>query len=610
MAIFFPSLNTVVGKMQSGERRFARKMESVLEDDYLCWYDVPIGPKQKRPDFTLFHPGRGLLILEVKDWKADTIKRGNKHQFELATPSGRKQVANPFDHARQYTLTIVDTLERDPQLQQHNPAYKGKLVTPWGYGVVFSNITRQQAEKMGLTQVIDERLILCKDELAPSVEAEAFQERLWQMFNYQFRDKLTQPQIDRIRAHLWPEIIVPEQQGSLLGNDDIESTLPDVIKVMDYQQEQIARSMGEGHRIIHGVAGSGKTMILGFRCLYLAKILHKPILVLCFNITLAAKLRSYVTNHNIGDRVQVSHFHDWCGQQLKTYHVSVMAGQGAYFDRQVQSVIQGVEKGQIPRAQYGAMLIDEAHDFDPDWLQLITGMVDPETNALLLLYDDAQSIYKRQGLGFSLSSVGIQARGRTKILKLNYRNTQQILDFAYAFAQSYMQEYEADEDSIPLIRPEAGGKVGQPPVLRRCADPQAENEFIIKCLRKWQTLGRAWRDIAIVFRSGKTGARLARALDSANIPFLLAHDKTTKSDYDPEVNRVSLLTIHSSKGLEFATVVVAGIGEYAVTEEDIEQEVRLLYIAMTRAMDNLLLVTCGHNTLTEQLQAAEQAIAG
>ena len=42
-------------------------------------------------------------------------------------------------------------------------------------------------------------------------------------------------------------------------------TVPDIVRVMDLQQEQLARSMGEGHRVIHGVAGSGKTMILGYR---------------------------------------------------------------------------------------------------------------------------------------------------------------------------------------------------------------------------------------------------------------------------------------------------------------------------------------------------------
>ncbi len=88
-----------------------------------------------------------------------------------------------------------------------------------------------------------------------------------------------------------------------------------------------------------------------------------------------------------------------------------------------EAVIQGVDAGRIPRAQYGATMIDEGHDFEPEWLKLVTQMVGPSTDSLLLLYDDAQSIYRKsRGLGFSLSSpsgVGIKAAGRTSIVRLN-----------------------------------------------------------------------------------------------------------------------------------------------------------------------------------------------
>ncbi|MGN2391417.1 hypothetical protein [Pelomicrobium sp. G1] len=67
----------------------------------------------------------------------------------------------------------------------------------------------------------------------------------------------------------------------------------------------------------------------------------------------------------------------------------------AFYEALVQRVIEAVEKSRIPRAQYGTMLIDEGHDFQPEWLQLVVQMVDPETNAFLLLYDDAQSIYHK-----------------------------------------------------------------------------------------------------------------------------------------------------------------------------------------------------------------------
>ena len=112
---------------------------------------------------------------------------------------------------------------------------------------------------------------------------------------------------------------------------------------------------------------------------------------------------------------------------------------GNYVQELVKSVINAVDCGEIPSAQYGAVMIDEGHDFEQSWLKLIVGMVDPETNNFLLLYDDAQSIYnKKSQLDFTLSSVGISARGRTTILKLNYRNTGQILNFAQAFASQYL----------------------------------------------------------------------------------------------------------------------------------------------------------------------------
>jgi hypothetical protein len=129
--------------MTSGERRFASRLETHLEDDYLCWYDVPVGPAGAHPDFVILHPRRGILILEVKDWRLSGIHAFGKTSVTLITERG----------------------------------------------------------------------------------------------------------------------------------------LPDLVRVMDLHQEQLARSLGEGHRVIHGVAGSGKTMmILGYRCQYLAKVLPKPIL--------------------------------------------------------------------------------------------------------------------------------------------------------------------------------------------------------------------------------------------------------------------------------------------------------------------------------------------
>lgn len=245
--------------------------------------------------------------------------------------------------------------------------------------------------------------------------------------------------------------------------------VPDIVRVMDLQQEQLARSMGEGHRVIHGVAGSGKTMILGYRAQYLAQALaNKPILILCFNRALAARLQQMVEERGLSATVSARSFHGWCNDQLRLYHLRRPEGKGDEFiEKLVQTVIQGVDSGQVPRAQYGALLVDEGHDFEPEWLKLVAQMVHPETNSLLVLYDDAQSINRRKArLGFSFAEMGIQARGRTTILPMNYRNTAQIMAVACEFARDLLSAKEAEEDAIPLVAPQSAGRSGSLPELR------------------------------------------------------------------------------------------------------------------------------------------------
>ncbi len=612
MAEIIPPLNRqTLGRMTSGEKRVAERLRDLLEDDYLVWYDIPVGRERRYPDFIILHPSRGLLFLEVKDWKPSSLKRINKSEVSLLTPQGLVTRPHPLEQARAYTYRVVDMLTRDPSLRQADGPHRGKLVMPWGWGVVFTNISRRQIEQAipeaDRERILPDHLVIYKDEIVPSVDPEAFQEQLWGMFNYQFGGRLTLPQIDRIRWHLFPEIRIGEGVTGELFEDetaqeDGESALPDIIRVMDIQQEQLARSLGEGHRVIHGVAGSGKTLILGYRCLHLAEAMNKPILVLCFNVTLAARLRAFISARGIGAQVQIYHFHDWCAQQLKTYHVALIESERPVWERQVETVIQAVEQGHIPRAQYGALLIDEGHDFEPEWLRLVTQMIDPETNALLFLYDDAQSIYKKKsGLGFSLASVGIQAAGRTTILRLNYRNTREILRYAYDFARHYLESGGGGDAQIPLVEPEAAGTSGPEPVLKLLPDRLAEVRYALACIRRWHGDGVPLRDIAVLYPGGAYGREMAGTLRQAGIAHQWLGSKQYKAAFDPEAEQVTVLTIHSSKGLEFRRVILIGTGSLGQDEARIQADARLLYVGMTRAQEALLLTSSAENPFSRVL---------
>ncbi|WP_204799949.1 nuclease-related domain-containing protein [Nitrosomonas nitrosa] len=136
MATLIPSYSSCVSRMTSGEKRFAQRLEAKLEDDYLCWYDVPIGQSMRHPDFIVLHPRRGLLILEVKDWKLDTIQSINKAWVTLLTYDGVKQRSNPLEQARQYAQAVANSLQKDCQLVFSSGKLRGQLLFPWSYGVI------------------------------------------------------------------------------------------------------------------------------------------------------------------------------------------------------------------------------------------------------------------------------------------------------------------------------------------------------------------------------------------------------------------------------------------------------------------------------------------
>ena len=100
MANLIPALNSCKPRMTGGERRFAERLEAKLEDDYLLWYEVAVGPKNLHPDFIVFHPRRGVLVLEVKDWRLDTIQSINRTTATIVTSTGAKTVASPLEQAR------------------------------------------------------------------------------------------------------------------------------------------------------------------------------------------------------------------------------------------------------------------------------------------------------------------------------------------------------------------------------------------------------------------------------------------------------------------------------------------------------------------------------
>lgn len=594
MAVLIPAFGSC--KFDStGERRLAERLEQKLDDDYLLWHNVPVGPKQTHPDFVIIHPRRGALILETKDWHLETIRRATKQYFDIAPDDIPKTVINPLAQARHYAIQVVNALERDKQLVQAEGPHRGKLMFPWGHGVVFTRITRRQFDAAGLGEAIEPHLVICQDEMLESVDPEAFQQRLWHMFPHAFGNVLSVPQLDRVRWIMFPEVRVHSQAGLFEQGDTggAEPELPDIMRVMDLQQEQLARSLGDGHRVIHGVAGSGKTMILGYRAEQLAQAAaSKPVLVLCYNEPLAVKLAAMMDAKGLQDRVHVRNFHKWCRQQLVAFGQPIPRQGPKMFEQMVDNVIHAVERSQIPSGQYMAVLIDEGHDFQPEWFKLVVQMVDSTTNSLLVLYDSAQSIYEKQKKrrGFSFKSLGIQAQGRTTILRINYRNTRQILDLANKVAAGILQPDATDDDGAPLLQPISCGRDGQAPIVIRLPSPKDELRSIRELLASAHAEGHAWGDMAILCRTHDLMDDCASELTRHRVPHQVRHQS---GEFRPLDDSVKIMTMHVSKGLEFPVVALPGVGQLPDPGEDPEEEARVFYVAATRATHRLIVTASG-----------------
>lgn len=614
MAIFPQGLSNIDKRCaNAGERAVLHQLKRCLSDDYMVWHNVPLGPRARQPDFVILSPRQGILILEVKHWKRSTLVNANRDSVELRTERGMVIDANPLRQARDYAMELVDLMAKDPLLVHGEGPFRGKLLLPYGWGAVFSGLTKKDVAALEFHGIFPEHQVLMREDLDESIDGAAFQSRLWGMFTVTYPHTLSLPQRDRIRWHLFPEIRV-QQQASLLEDGDASPAfvLPDLMQVMDLQQEQVARSLGEGHRVIHGSAGSGKTMILVFRAQQLAAAAQpdRPILVLCYNRALSQRIDGQLRQRGVDERVVVRTFHGWCQELVKAYQLDVPKGLtgSAHYEALAETVSRSVASGLVPAGQYTALLIDEAHDFEDAWLQMAARMVTPATNSLLVLYDDAQSIYQKKRRKFNFASVGIQAQGRTSILKLNYRNTAEVLTLAMHCAQSLLADRAETDDAMQSVLPVTAGRRGPVPVLLLTGNSREEAEGVAEHIAQAIASGRALDEIAVLCRVKRhmdpVGFALQRrgiAFQSIGAPGFRAFDWTRPS--------VKLLTLHSAKGLEFPMVVVAGLDAMPFPNEPMDEEVRLLYVGMTRATHELVLSAAGTSPMVRRVQNSLEAVA-
>lgn len=614
MAITIPE--TIRSSATTGERLFFRTLKTFLPDDYIVYFEPDI--QGRRPDFVIIGPDLGIVVLEVKDYTKNTLFQINHDEWHIVTTSGDQAVIkSPMKQARDNMFHVVDTLKKDKSLIQLEGKYKFQLKFPYGHGVVFTRMNSKDFIKDGLYSVIEPNLSLTRDEIDPDKEGfseEVLMEKILNMFVVPFRlkESLSIEDINAIRYHLFPEVrISAEYKPPVPYQDQLLLSLHD-IKTMDLHQENLAKQIGDKNRLIRGVAGSGKTIILASRAKMLSK--QNPdwkILILCYNISLSNAIQQMI-HHMLNEpedlfdfdpnaksvqneNIIVRNFHSWLKNDLRIR------------EQQLPDIIEKLEKNEAILPTYDAVLIDEGQDFEADWLRLVSLLINADTQSLLLVEDRAQTIYQRKRS--YLQDTGLSFQGRSKVLSINYRNTQQIVKFAWEFYRKhsmFKNKVVNRELEGEIIAPQSTKRKGPEPGIVKAVNFFEEMRIVARSIKKLHIEKKVpLEDILILYRVKRTHKYpiidiIKRSLKDEGLPyFWITENDVSKRSYAKDDGRVKISTIDSSKGLDFRAVFIVNVDSMPFPlEENKEREVSLLYIGMTRAKEYLCLSYSGESEFT------------
>ncbi|MCY6369423.1 3'-5' exonuclease [Clostridium ganghwense] len=586
MAVMIPESISALENVTVGEKKVFKILKELLQDDYIVWFDLRVN--NRYPDFIILAPDLGLIVLEVKDWQIGSIISADTNKFELKTMG---KCSNPLKQARDYMFNIVNELKKDKKLVDGTGKYKGRLKFTYGHGVIFTKITKKSFEASPFKGTIEDNFIIFQDELKQienSCSKDILKEKLEAMFPMKFDfERLDDKYINRIRGNIFKEVkLASDSEG--------------IFKVMNLEQENYAKGLGYGHRVIRGVAGSGKTVILTCRAKYLMEV-HKDwnIMVLCYNKTLAAFLREAINGNNKDTNVEIIHMHGWINKISKELGFST-----ALYDNQVTGNISKITDEMLEKLnKYDAILIDEGQDLEEEWLKFIVkNLRDPEHSHLLLASDGAQNLYSRK---YTLKSVGIKAVGRTIIMRENYRNTKEILDFANGILLDGDNKKSSNADENDFIIEAKSilrrGSISKVTETKRFDD---EIEKIIDQIIELNKDGVNYREIAILYPYGKyLGTEYVKTVEDAlkkkSIPYVCINKAVNRANFKLNKNEVKISTIYSAKGLDFKAVFICGINQGLMKSYD--ESKKLLYVGMTRARDILNVTYSVNNELTEAM---------
>ena len=270
----------------------------------------------------------------------------------------------------------------------------------------------------------------------------------------------------------------------------------------------------------------------------------------------------------------------------------------------------------IVESPFDTVVVDELQDLQPQEIQLLAALAGEGRNTLMLVGDGGQRIY---GGRFSLKGLGVNVQGRSHILRINYRTTEQIRRFADKLIGDSGDDLdgglERRKGTVSLLK-------GPHPVLHAAKTPVQQWKYVSNEIKRMKKEGLDLAEMAIFSRTNADLQTIQAALTRNKVKSQIIAREGASGD------GVRLGTLHRAKGLEFKAVFVVNVSDEQVPQRSLlqnvqdqqlrsdllERERQLLYVGLTRARDEAILTWVGYpsrfleDILTDpELEALESA---
>lgn len=625
-------LTELTGRETHGEKLVYNLLRNRISDDYFVVHNYLLHQAGKEIDFIILHPAEGVYVIEVKDWAIEQIKEIDGNRIRLEKNGKIEITKSPLKQAWDAQIAVRNALEDISIYKHQSGKFEGKLKFPVNYLIAFPNISVNEIFQFKLENKLTANRILDKD----LIDGRSFTDRDIEKAINATRDKKFPNSLDE---NQWIAL------RAFFGGTTVQSPdTQEVSGILDNEQEKLVKFKPDKQIIIEGPAGSGKSIVLVKRTLYLQK-LHPEwkIGIFCYNVVMANYLRTLVNQENDDNEIVISHFNGISSMKLKPFSLD-------------------------------AILIDEGQDVTQEHLLKINSLLNPETASLTLFYDPMQAIYdSSRDIEELLLKNGFNIENTKKLVR-QQRSVQMITALSYYEAAIRPNEplerivkevlEESERYFLGYNNPVSAIASGMERHLSKTRDPretirlvqEAKNLCFLKHLNTPKKIfadfiniirtrvdaGEAkYNDFLLIYpqryiqtpyRSMPIVPSMKNAFNEYQIPFRiidkgkghyqgcsanfpdfeLVEEFDNRDSTDLNENCVKAMTVHSAKGLDAKYVAIIGfenIGKYAEDEEDSEEithsekSASLGYVALTRATKETHVYFIFRNQTVEVLEA-------